>query len=148
MDVEEKMMVQASPKPRKRVTKAEALKQARAQIWAKKVLPKPRPARDEDSPRPRDRDRWFILPKHLAAYAGELGVISQGHIWTYRVDRQRVGSTATESSTTRSRAYTLDQSMVLIQTTSVKIMDRGNRPLKGTKPLAGCGKMGSLMEHQ
>lgn len=81
-------MKQAQAKLRKLPTKAEALDQARAQIWGKKVSPKPTPVRDEDSPRPRDRDRWITLPKHLAAYAGELGVISQGHIWTHRVNRR------------------------------------------------------------
>ena len=35
---------------------------------------------------PRDRERWLTLPNHLAYYAGEQGVISQGAIWTHRIN--------------------------------------------------------------
>src|SRR5919106_683115 len=82
------MMVQASPKLRKRLTQAEALEQARARILAEESSPKPKPATDEDSSGPRDRERWITLPKHLALYPKEQAVISQGHIMTHRADRR------------------------------------------------------------
>ena len=42
---------------------------------------------DEDGLVSRDRERWISLPKHLAAYIGEQAVISQGWLWTHRIDR-------------------------------------------------------------
>jgi hypothetical protein len=30
----------------------------------------------------------MTLPKHLSMYVGEQGVISQGYVWTHRVDRR------------------------------------------------------------
>ena len=81
-------LVNAATKTRKRLTQCEALRRAREKIQLERVSPKPKRVTDDDSSGPRDRDRWVILPGHLASYAGELGVISQGHIWTYRVDRR------------------------------------------------------------
>jgi hypothetical protein len=80
-------MVQAPPKPRKRLTQAEALEQARAQIKEDQARPKPKRVADEDSSGQRDRERWITLPKHLAQYLGEQAVISSGWIWTHRIDR-------------------------------------------------------------
>jgi hypothetical protein len=81
-------MVRASPKLRKRLTQTEALEQAREQIRAEKVSRKPQPATNKESSGPRHRDQWISLPQHLAAYPNEQAVISQGHIWTHRVDRR------------------------------------------------------------
>ena len=81
-------MVNAATKTRKRLTQAEALDQARARIQAEKVSPKPKRVADEDSLGPRDREQWITLPKHLSMYVGEQGVISQGYVWTHRVDRR------------------------------------------------------------
>jgi hypothetical protein len=72
----------------KRLTQTEALQQARAEIQAEQVSPKPKRVADDDGSEPRDRERWRPLPKHLAAYAGEQAIISQGHVWTHRVDRR------------------------------------------------------------
>jgi hypothetical protein len=87
-------MISAPVKSRKRLTQAEALEQARAQIWAEQVTPKTKRVTDHDSSGPKDREQWIVLPKHLALYVGEQVVISQGHIWTHRIDRRsaRVGS--------------------------------------------------------
>jgi hypothetical protein len=81
-------LVNAAAKTRKRPTQAEALEQARAQIQAEKVSPKTKRATDEVSSSPRDREQWITLPKHLAIYVGEQAVVSQGHIWTHRIDRR------------------------------------------------------------
>jgi hypothetical protein len=80
-------MVQAPPKPRKRLTQAEALEQARRQMKEAEARPKPKRAANDDSVETRDRERWVVLPKHLAAYVGEQAVISSGWIWTHRLDR-------------------------------------------------------------
>jgi hypothetical protein len=80
-------MVQSPRKPRKRLTQAEALEQARRQIKEAEARPKPKRVADEDSSGQRDRERWVTLPKHLAAYIGEEAVISQGWLWTHRIDR-------------------------------------------------------------
>jgi hypothetical protein len=80
-------MVQAPPKPRKRLTQAEALEQARRQIKEAEARPKPKRAANDDSAETRERERWVVLPKHLAAYVGEEAVICQGWLWTHRVDR-------------------------------------------------------------
>jgi hypothetical protein len=81
-------MVNILPKPRKRLTQAEALEQARARLQEEESSPKPRRARAEDNTGPRDRERWITLPKHLAMYPGEIGVIDQGWIWSHRIDRR------------------------------------------------------------
>src|SRR5919106_5758329 len=89
-------MVSVPAKARKRLTQAEALEQARAQMRAERVSPKPKRATprdgvrvtDEDISGPRDRERWITLPKHLSIYVGEQAVISQGYVWTHRVDRR------------------------------------------------------------
>jgi hypothetical protein len=80
-------MVQSPRKPRKRLTRAEALEQARKQMKEDQARPKPRRVADEDSSGQRDRERWIALPKHLAQYMGEQAVISSGWIWTHRIDR-------------------------------------------------------------
>jgi hypothetical protein len=72
---------------RKRLTQAEALEQARAQIKEAGPRSKPKRVADEDSSEVRDRDRHVILPKHLAQYAEEQAVVSQGALWTHRLDR-------------------------------------------------------------
>jgi hypothetical protein len=72
---------------RKRLTQSEALEQARAQIKEAEARSKPRRAANDDSSETRDRERWIVLPKHLAAYVGEEAVISQGWLWTHRIDR-------------------------------------------------------------
>ena len=81
-------MISTLAKPRKRLTRGEALEQARAQIQAEKVFPKPKQIADEERPGPRDREQWMTLQKHLAGYVGEQAVVSQGYIWTHRVDRR------------------------------------------------------------
>jgi hypothetical protein len=81
-------LVNTTTKTRKRLTRAESLAQARAQLQAEKVSPKPKRVEDEDSPGPRDREQWLVLPRHLARYVGEQAVVSQGYIWTHRVDRR------------------------------------------------------------
>jgi hypothetical protein len=85
---------------KKRLTQAEALEQVRAQIRVEKVSPKPRWVRERsdgpdgpghsthDGSGQRDREQWITLPKHLSMYVGEQGVISQGYVWTHRVDRR------------------------------------------------------------
>jgi hypothetical protein len=77
-----------APTKTRRLTQAEALDQVRAQILAEQVSPKPKRARDADSSGPRDRDRWITLPKHLAIYPKEQAIISQGHLWSHRIDRR------------------------------------------------------------
>jgi hypothetical protein len=71
---------------KKRLTLGAALEQARAQIRGEKVAPKQ--SADEHGAESRDRERWITLPKHLSMYVGEEGVISQGYVWTHRVDRK------------------------------------------------------------
>jgi hypothetical protein len=121
------------PKPRKRLSKAEALEQVRAQIWANKVSPKPKRATDEESSRPRDRDRWVTLPKHLAAYAGELGVISQGHIWTHRIDRRAARTDANGTRRTPVRLVNLGPVDALDPNYQHENNWPGQRTVKGAK---------------
>jgi hypothetical protein len=82
-------MEQPPTKPRrsKRLTQAEALERVRKQMKEAEARPKPKRVADEDSSGPRDRDRWVSLPKHLAQYVGEQAVVSQGWLWTHRIDR-------------------------------------------------------------
>jgi hypothetical protein len=92
-------MVQAPPRPRKRrLTQAQALQQVREQIKEAEARPKPKRVADEDSTETRDRDRWVVLPKHLSQYVGEQAVISQGVLWTHRIDRH---SATTDSQGTK-----------------------------------------------
>ena len=78
--------MQGSPK-RRRLSKAEALEQARLQLREQQARPKdPRAAGGNQSGPARDRDRWIPLPKHLACYAEEQAVISHGSIWNHRID--------------------------------------------------------------
>jgi hypothetical protein len=91
-------LVQAPPKLRARLTQAEALEQARKQMKEDQARPKPKRVADEDSSETRDRDRWVGLPKHLSQYIGEQAVISQGVLWTHRIDRH---SATTDSQGTK-----------------------------------------------
>jgi hypothetical protein len=75
------------PKPRKRLTQAEALERARAQLKEAEARSKPKRVADEDDSGQRDRDRWVTLPRRLGEYVGEQAVISQGWLWTHRIDR-------------------------------------------------------------
>ncbi len=89
-------MVQAKPR---KLTRAEALEQARAQIKEDQARPtKSERAANDDSSEARDRDRHISLPKHLAQFAGEAGVVSQGWVWTHRLDRH---SATTDSQGTK-----------------------------------------------
>jgi len=72
---------------RKRLTQGEALQQARAQMREHQAWPKPKWINSQDSSDTRARDRHVILPKHLAQYVGEQAVISQGVLWTHRIDQ-------------------------------------------------------------
>jgi hypothetical protein len=83
---------------RKRLTQSEALEQARAQIKEAEARPKPKRAANDDSSETRDRERWVVLPKHLAAYMGEQAVVSQGWLWTHRLNRH---SATTDSRGTK-----------------------------------------------
>ena len=82
-------MVTTLPKPKqsKRLTQAEALEQARAQIKETEARPRPKRVAGEDSSGQRDRERWITLPTHLAVYGGEQAVISSGWLWTHRLNR-------------------------------------------------------------
>ena len=81
-------MVQAPPRPRKRrLTQAQALQQVREQIKEAASRPKSKRIDSQDSAETRDRERWVVLPEHLSQYVGEQAVISQGVLWTHRIDR-------------------------------------------------------------
>jgi hypothetical protein len=100
-------MVSTATKPRKRLTQAEALEQARARLQEEESSPKPRRAKGEDNSGPRDRERWITLPKHLSMYTGEKGVIDQGHIWTHRIDRRAARTDANGARRTPVRLVNL-----------------------------------------
>ena len=79
---------------KRRLTKAEALEQARRQVTQPRPKPR-RPARDEGEEGPsRGRERWISLPPHLMSYIGEEAVICDGFIWTHRRDRKPYEATA------------------------------------------------------
>jgi hypothetical protein len=109
------------PKQRKRLTQAEALEQARRQMKEAETRSKPKRVADEDSSEVRDRDRHVILPKHLAQYVGEEAVVSQGVLWTHRLDRH--------SATTDSQG-TKHIPVKLVCLGPAAVLDPNNQPAK------------------
>jgi len=73
---------------RKRLSKSEALEQARSLLKEDHDIRRPKNVTTEDRAIPRDRDRPIELPSHLAVHPGEHGIISSGFIWTHRADWQ------------------------------------------------------------
>jgi hypothetical protein len=115
-----------------------ALEQVRKQIKEDQTRSKPRGVADEDSSETRDRERWVSLPKHLAQYTEERAVVSQGWLWTHRLDRRHATTDSQGTKHIPVRLVCLGPVAALDPNYEPKIKVWDNGLLKVTKSLILC----------